>query len=587
MPISPKSKRLLLTAGIVGLASGLLLYVAWQHVNASIYRTERAWARTVLQQVVFETDHRYRSLCDGLAGPETERGLELPLNLVAPSRLAAIQADFAGCDLTTPEIEARIAGLLSDLRVSFARLRWEGDGYLFLFNDRGRLLIHPKFPPNTDGSGLTDPETGKPLIEGWMAAARNPAAHPSGDHVVFYEPLGWYFGVSPHGEGESRLTGDIVRVVLLLVTGFGFLSVLASLLSARMASRPFRDLRKRMEAVRQSPEHPIDNGEEFPVSGTGEAAVLASLFNEMLSSLRKANALNFQLYQEMENFNKTQEYRISQRTATLSTMLNEFEGANYKLMESIRYAKMIQASMLPNPETVRLHIPKSFTVWRPRDMVGGDVFYVESVGKGFVVAVVDCTGHGVPGAFMTIIALSALRQIVKDEACYDPSEILKRLNFIVQTTLQQDTDYAATDDGLDAGICSVSGPDGSGQRVLLYAGARLPLHYVSDGKVQTIKGDRQSIGYKASRRYDVDFNFTNHLVEFRKGMCFYMATDGLTDQLDDSGEKRFGTRRLKKVIQENFHRGFEEQRARFLLALREHKGKQEVLDDITLIGFGS
>jgi|GEM_PF-3539997 len=275
----------------------------------------------------------------------------------------------------------------------------------------------------------------------------------------------------------------------------------------------------------------------------------------------------------------------------LQTSKETAEAANKKIMESINYAKMIQRSLLANLDVVKSYLPKSFFIWEPRDIVGGDIFYTDAFEDGFIVAVIDCTGHGVPGAFMTMIAISALRRIIRDDGCHDPAEILKRLNFIVRTTLHQDQAYAVSDDGLDIGICFAgtgsrnrkpSFPQKSGFPALTFAGAKMPLYFVNNGQVSVVKGDKKSIGYKRS---DPDFSFTNHTVTVQKGICFYMATDGFTDQLDGN-DRRFGTRRFRELLKEIAPLPFEKQREMLLAAFEAHKGTMQRQDDVTVVGFG-
>jgi len=275
----------------------------------------------------------------------------------------------------------------------------------------------------------------------------------------------------------------------------------------------------------------------------------------------------------------------------LQTSKETAEAANKKIMESINYAKLIQRSLLANIDVVKSYLPNSFFIWEPRDIVGGDIFFTESFEDGFIVAVIDCTGHGVPGAFMTMIAISALRRIIRDDGCHDPAKILKRLNFIVKTTLHQDKAYAISDDGLDIGICFAEigsrnqkpyFPQKSGFPTLTFAGAKMPLYCVDKGQVCVIKGDKKSIGYKCS---DPDFSFTNHTVTIQKGICFYMATDGFADQLD-IGDRRFGSRRLRNLLKEIAHLPFEKQREMIMEAFEAHKGNRQRQDDVTVAGFG-
>jgi len=281
----------------------------------------------------------------------------------------------------------------------------------------------------------------------------------------------------------------------------------------------------------------------------------------------------------------------------LQTSKETAEAANKKIMESINYAKLIQRSLLANIDVVKSYLPNSFFIWEPRDIVGGDIFFTESFEDGFIVAVIDCTGHGVPGAFMTMIAISALRRIIRDDGCHDPAEILKRLNFIVKTTLHQDKAYALSDDGLDAGICFVreQTADGRSQKIpveacafqtatcsLTFAGAKLSLFYVHNHEVNVIAGDKQSIGY---RRSDLNFNFSDRTICIEKGTVVYMASDGFTDQLDGR-DRRFGSRRFRELLKKIAHLPFKKQREILLAAFEVHKGNNQRQDDVTVACFG-
>ncbi|MDM8524070.1 PAS domain S-box protein [Desulfococcaceae bacterium HSG8] len=279
--------------------------------------------------------------------------------------------------------------------------------------------------------------------------------------------------------------------------------------------------------------------------------------------------------------------QLNQKNVKLNETLKKIEEANRKIMDSIRYAKVIQTSLLPNLDGTNIYMPDSFVIWMPRDVVGGDIFFKDAFtqadgSKAFVLAVVDCTGHGVPGAFMTMIASSGLRRIIKDEKCYNPAKILKKLNFIVKTSLRQDRKETLSDDGLDAAICLISDIKGSEEKNLTFSGARLPLYYVQNGKIMIIKGDRQSIGYKRS---DLNFDFTNRKIRINNSMSFYMATDGYLDQIGGEKNHRFGTRRFKTLIEECAPLPFIEQREVFIHIFNEYKGKNERRDDVTLIGF--
>ncbi|MBU2514713.1 response regulator [bacterium] len=285
-----------------------------------------------------------------------------------------------------------------------------------------------------------------------------------------------------------------------------------------------------------------------------------------------------ELNEELAQYNETLEQKVTERTEELNRSLLEVERANKKLMDSIEYAKVIQRSLLPNVHQVKKQLPGSFFIWMPRDVVGGDIFFLEFFDDNFLIGVMDCTGHGVPGAFMTMIASTGLRRITKDEGCLDPAEILKRLNFIVKTSLQQDTEFGLSDDGLDAAICFVNAKE----RILSFSGARLPLVTVHNGDTTIIKGDRESIGYKKS---NLDYRFTKKIVDIKEGMSFYLYSDGVVDQIGGEKNFGFGHRRFHKVIRGNHQMSFDQQQKKVLQEFEYYKGDNEIRDDVTIIGF--
>ncbi len=214
----------------------------------------------------------------------------------------------------------------------------------------------------------------------------------------------------------------------------------------------------------------------------------------------------------------------------------------------------------------------------PRDVVGGDIFFSEFFEDGFLIGIMDCTGHGVPGAFMTMIASTGLRRITHDEGCLDPPEILKRLNFVVKTSLQQDTEFGLSDDGLDAAICYIN----TKERTLSFSGARLPLLAMHNGSTTFMKGDRQSIGYKKS---DLDFEFTRRTIDIEEGMSFYLFSDGFIDQVGGQNNFGFGNRRFCNLVKESSNMPFELQQEKMLKEFNRYKGENEIRDDVTVIGF--
>ncbi|MDM8524048.1 SpoIIE family protein phosphatase [Desulfococcaceae bacterium HSG8] len=349
---------------------------------------------------------------------------------------------------------------------------------------------------------------------------------------------------------------------------FGFsIAVAGAVVVSVSLTKPLRWL---TQAARTISKGDFSGASDIKIRSKDEVGVLASAFVEMSRELEDS-------YKQLAEYNKNLEQKVEERSKAL-------KEAHEDVMQSIRYAKMIQRSLLPNLDEVKAYLPDSFFIWIPRDIVGGDAYFVDFFEGGFVIAVIDCTGHGVPGAFMTMIASSALQRVIRDEVCHDPGEILNRLNFIVKTSLQQHTEHALSDDGLDAAICFVSVRDTYYVSFdLTFAGAKMPLIYVHEGELSIIKGDRQSIGYRKS---NLDFEFTNHKISVEKGMSFYIYSDGVTDQLDESESHRFGSRRLKELLKKNAHLPFKDQRKIISRTLDEYKGGGDMQDDVTIVGFG-
>jgi serine phosphatase RsbU (regulator of sigma subunit) len=186
--------------------------------------------------------------------------------------------------------------------------------------------------------------------------------------------------------------------------------------------------------------------------------------------------------------------------------------------------------------------------------------------------------HGVPGAFMTMIATTSLKRIVEGEHCHEPSEILKRLNVMVKTALQQDTQFSQSDDGLDAAICFIRFSD----NILLFSGAKLPLIYIKNQQATLVKGNRQSIGYKRS---DVHFEFTTHVIPIEVDMACYLFTDGFIDQLGGPKRLPLGHKRFTDLLSRIQSQSFSEQSRMLVEVFQDYQGNNDRQDDVTVVGF--
>jgi serine phosphatase RsbU (regulator of sigma subunit) len=275
---------------------------------------------------------------------------------------------------------------------------------------------------------------------------------------------------------------------------------------------------------------------------------------------------------------KQSQVKLKTTFSELETTHAILESFNQWMMESLHYAEMIQRSLLPGLDRMKTESPDSLIIWMPKDIVGGDIFYTYTHPEKTVIALMDCTGHGVPGAFLTMIVYTEIRKIILDQGCHDPAEILKRLNRSMKNVLHKNGDKQMVDDGLDAAVIEVSHNDQS----IRFAGAHIPLFYIKNDVVTMIKGDKQSIGYFNS---DENHTFTNHKVSFPDHGWIYLKTDGFTDQMGGEKRLRFGTNRFEKLIASTYKESFTVQRNEILKTLFAHQGANEQMDDITVIGF--
>ena len=256
----------------------------------------------------------------------------------------------------------------------------------------------------------------------------------------------------------------------------------------------------------------------------------------------------------------------------------QLAAANDSIREGMRYAQRIQQSLLPAGDAHGDMLADVAVAWQPLDAVGGDYYWIGAQDGRCIVAAMDCTGHGVPGAFMTAIAASALHRILQDQACDDPARILAALNALVRGALRQDRPEATSNDGLDAAIVII---DPAAQR-LSFAGANLPLLYDDGQALHTVKGDRHSLGYRDSQP---DFAFQRHDLDIKPGMRFYLLTDGTTDQVGGPTRRLFGRRRVQELLRTGAGLPMEAQVRNLLDTLAAYRGDEPRRDDLTFIGF--
>ncbi|MBF0446728.1 MAG: transporter substrate-binding domain-containing protein [Magnetococcales bacterium] len=245
---------------------------------------------------------------------------------------------------------------------------------------------------------------------------------------------------------------------------------------------------------------------------------------------------------------------------------------------SIRYASRIQHSILPLARNLDKVIPNRFVIWEPRDVVGGDMYWCRPWGDGHVLMLGDCTGHGVPGAFMTLISNGAFGQAYREVEPGNPGLLLQRIHQLIQTALGQHLDKGESDDGLELGVCYIPSKGG----IMLFSGARFELFVLEGEKVSIIKGTKKGTGYRGIPRDQI---YQDISIELRPWQRFYMTSDGIIDQVGGKKRRGFGKRRFTELLLKSRDIPFEEQKTILLQALTDHQGSESRRDDVSIIGF--
>lgn len=276
-----------------------------------------------------------------------------------------------------------------------------------------------------------------------------------------------------------------------------------------------------------------------------------------------------------------QKEEIEEKSQELEFALREIEKKNENIMSSIKYAKRIQDAMLPQVAQLQTFLPESFILFRPRDVVSGDFYWFTERENHMMLAAVDCTGHGVPGAFMSMLGETYLNQIVNIMGQTDPGEILNTLHHSIKSALKQErTDNR---DGMDASLV-VLNPE---RNKIKFAGARNPLVYINKNELEVVKGNKYSIGGKDDLREGVK-DFETHEVTLPEAQTtFYIYSDGYQDQFSINMQSKFMAKRFRKLLKKIHKYPMPEQ-----LKILEHiledwmRGTKQV-DDILIIGFRS
>lgn len=295
---------------------------------------------------------------------------------------------------------------------------------------------------------------------------------------------------------------------------------------------------------------------------------------------------------KINNKLELQKDEIEKKSIDIQSALEDIKDKTLKIEGSINYAERIQRAMLPEESLLKQALPESFIYFRPRDGVSGDFYWFvdpqqhdlgnhkltpQSLNQ-FLISAIDCTGHGVPGAFMSMLSFNMLNNIIKEKIT-SPDEILNNLHVNVRDALKQKT--TSNRDGMDMALCSIYKEKG----IVEFAGAKNPLVYIQDNEVFHIKGDKHPIG---GNQKEEQRKFTKHSIKLREDVptYFYLFSDGFPDQFGGEKGRKFMIKNLKILLLEIHRKPMEEQKEILSSTFKKWMGyQQKQIDDVLIIGF--
>ncbi|HON17809.1 MAG TPA: SpoIIE family protein phosphatase [Salinivirgaceae bacterium] len=347
------------------------------------------------------------------------------------------------------------------------------------------------------------------------------------------------------------------------------------------------DLVRKIKSVYLTRESVVENVEVYTIYGALQFEILLDYSNTEIV-IGYGRCLSIHSTEDTEHEAYTSELlnsRISEvlhQKQQLEQENSKLQAINHDLVDSIAYARKIQRAIFPEIIDFKNIFKDSFVLFSPKEMVSGDMYWFEDYEETKVIAVVDCTGHGVPGAFISTLSFSLLNKILSEKNVMfkQPSELLSELHFELSRILNYDKRLTELKDGMDIGLCLINHK----QNIIYFSGAFHNLYYVTDGELKVIRGDKLTVGGGNYGKKEI-FRFNTTMIEYKPEDCFYLPTDGYTDQFGGENNKKFLNRRFRHMIEENYHLPMEQQKDIFWEQYLKWKGENDQVDDILVVGF--
>ena len=370
--------------------------------------------------------------------------------------------------------------------------------------------------------------------------------------------------MKPYREKIYETLGITALILLVIILPIVFYAV-------KLIVKPILQLQKENEKIAKGEYDDIQHISSFMVEIDSLSKSLQSMANSV------------------EESHRTLENKVQERTKDLNKAKKEVEAIHKHTRESIEYASMIQGALLPDPNLLNNYFSDSFVHWLPKDTVGGDIWLFNDLRHEdeCLLMFIDCTGHGVPGAFVTMIVKAIERESVakiNDDKDMDvsPAWIMSYFNKTMKILLKQETKDSKSNAGWDGGIIYYNKKD----NILKFAGAETPLFYMDvNGGFHTVKGNRYSVGYK---KCDMNYEYKESIITIEKGMKFYCTTDGYLDQNGGEKDFPFGKKRFGNIIKEYHDKPMSELKEIFINSMNQYEimiENNDRNDDMTVIGF--
>lgn len=476
----------------------------------------------------------------------------LPLALAAVVAVFAVQSWMYHQEQERELIE-QLHSLASVQSSSLAQAVWEFDTDVVL----GSLEQLMELPIVRDAVVLDD--TGNPIAA--LGLHDHPPEKPSYRHgrdIVYVENnvrhvVGKVVVGVTGRDIDTRQRDTLVVNLVVLASLLVALTSAALISNRRFIGRPLALLK---QAIESQDRH---RGEPVPIDWRSgdELGLVVDAFDRMRASQHRND-------QRIRDYQTHLEDLVQERTAELHA--------------SIKYAGRIQRSILPAPQVLEKAMKEWTVLWEPRDMVGGDLYWCRRWGAGYVVMLGDCTGHGVPGALMTLVCSGVLDRAENETDPGNLVELTRRIHQLTRNALAQNTDSPETDDGMELGLCFI--PDH--RRHLDFVGARIDLFVVENGAVTRVVGAKKGIGYP---EVPDDQEYPAHRLDALPGRSFYMASDGILDQVGGPDRVMFGRRRFQELLLRVSGLPMEKQAGAAHDELLDYQRGEPRRDDVSLLGF--